>query len=869
VDSERWQRVEALYYSALERHPNERHTFLLSACAGDHKLYEEVDSLLKAATRTDSLLQQPIWEQSAIIELFESEAHRFHAGIQLGPYVVEARLGAGGMGEVYRARDTRLNRAVAIKVLRTRTAVDWRSRERFQREAHAASALNHPNICAVYDVGEYEGRPYLVMECLEGQTLEERLRAGPLKFDELLDFAIQIADALDLAHSRGILHRDIKAANTFLTTRHEAKVLDFGIAKIIEFGPAATSAAPDDFTRYQEALLTMPGSAMGTVANMSPEQARGDRLDARSDLFSFGVLLYEMTTGKLPFQGPTPAVVFDAILNQQPEPVRNLRDNVPVELEEIIRSALEKDPQKRVQTAAEVRDALKALKRGSEARERSPVPLPGPKQSAARVLIRRKSISLATLALTFVIGIIAYVLLPSRNSAEIRSLAVLPLENLSGDSSQDYLAEGMTEGLITDLSKISALEVIRQTSKPTRKLAHELHADAVLGGSVARFGDRVRFSAELTRPLASRPIWARKYERNLREISELQSEVTRSVARALKVSVAAQEGAMLTKPQPVNVDAYDAYLRGRQYWNRQTIPELKRAAEEFKRSIDESPNYAPAYAGLADCYSTLALFGALSPLDILDKAGAAAIKARQLDPTLAEGQISLGIISGFFDWNWPAAEKDFKTAISLNPSLSNAHHWYAHMLEAVGRIEEGFTEIKRAHELDPLSPVFEEDIALASFYRREYGEVLEYARKLLQLQPNFWRVHHLLGRVYVQQGRFREAIGEFEQSVALSGGFVSSAALASAYAASGKLTDARRLLRELKDRSTTSYVDPETIAEVHAALGETEEALRWLDKACDNRAPIFAWIAKRDPKFDRLRNDPHFKGLLQRMRLPP
>ena len=860
MDPERWRQVEQMYHSAAELDHDDREVFLAQACKDDKELQDSVQSLLNEESSTTELLGGSLWKL-AEDSLTDSSGSTLPPDLQLGPYHIEAILGAGGMGEVYRARDTRLGRTVAVKMLRARDSIDAMSRVRFQREARAASALNHTNICTVHDIGECDGQPYLVMEYLEGETLRERLSHRPLTLKEFVELGIQIADALDAAHSHGILHRDIKDANVFVTNSHEAKVLDFGIAKVMERTAAANTRSDQPITSPL-ALLTETGAAIGTVAYMSPEQARGETLDARSDLFSFGVLLYQMATGKLPFQGNTPAIIFDAILNEEPIPVRHLRPELPRKLDKIIQSALAKERGSRIQSAADLRAALQSVKRELESTSAPPV--------LVRVLSSHRVFLLFAFALVLMVGAAtAHLWLPGLFGPKIRSLAVLPLQNASGDVAQEYFAEGMTEALITDLSKISALRVIRGPRKASRDLASELHVDAVVDGSVARSSENVRLSAKLIQASTNRSLWAEDYQREMRDVLALQTEVARAVAGETKVRVTQQEMAALAKPNPVSSKAYEAYLRGRQFLNKQTESEQKKAVEEFRRSTEESPNYAPAYAGLADCYTNLSWLGGFPPLDVLDVAKAAAKKAIQLDPTLAEGHVSLAIIKGFAEWDWPAAEKEFQIAFSLNPGLADAYHWHAHLLEALGRLDEGLSEMRRAHELDPLSPLYDKDLGLAYFYRRDYEQASAQVHKTLEIEPGFWRGHMTMGQIYLQKRMLREAVAEFEQARIISGSnAISSAGLAHAYASSGRVREARELLKDLEDRAKTSYVLPEAIAEIHLALEQDDLALQWLERACLYHAPRFAWLATRDPNYDHLRGDPRFKNLLKRMRLP-
>lgn len=794
-------------------------------------------------------------------------------GTHLGPYQILAALGAGGMGEVYRARDTRLERNVAIKVLPEHLARSPEALARFEREAKAVAALSHPNILAIHDVGTAHGVSYAVMELLEGHSLRQRLQRGAIRWQRAVEIGVAIAEGLAAAHAREIIHRDLKPDNIFLTSDGVVKILDFGLARMDRpAAPEPPAAAPT------VTLQTQPGVVLGTVSYMSPEQVRGEAADARSDIFSFGSVLHEMLTGSKAFACDTAAETMTAILKEEPPDIATAGKEIPAELEQVIRHCLEKDAAGRFQSAHDLAFDLKMILTASGI-SRFPAVAVKPRSRAAYPILTAGVGLVVVLALALVLNVGGWRdrLFGLAPVGRIDSLVVLPLENISGDPEQDYFADGMTEALSAELGKISALRVISRTSamcykgttKPLPQIARELSVDAVVEGSVLRAGNRIRVTTQLVDAATDRHLWTESYDRDLNDILTLQSEVAQTIAHEIRIKLTPQEKTRLAQARPVDPEAYEAYVKGRYHWNKRTEQGLRTSIECFRQAIDKDPTYALAYAGLADAYAILGLNGHVAPADAIPQARAAALKALGLDDALAEGHATLGVITSQYDWDFPEAEKEFKRALELNPSYASAHQWYALHLHDTGHLDEAIAEINRAEELDPLSLIIRTAAASIRYSAGQLDRAIQEARQVLELDANFMYARWLLGRVYALKGMHKEAIAELELNLAISGPVPEHVAeLGHAYALAGMNEQAREMLGQLQELSKGRYIAPGFFAMIHAALGERDQTFQWFEKAYEARDSFLLNLIT-DPLYDSLRDDPRFDDLLRRMGLEP
>ena len=809
-------------------------------------------------------------------------------------YRIVDKVGEGGMGVVYRAEDTRLGRPVAVKFLSTRLLEDPVAVERFQREARAASSLNHPHIASIYDIGKHNGLPFLVMELLDGSTLRRRCTGGPLPIDLLLDYAVQAADALDAAHSAGIVHRDIKSANIFVTERGQVKILDFGLAKLTE--PRAP--APDQYAQTTiaaaPAAATETGQTMGTPTYMSPEQARGEPIDRRSDLFSFGVVLYEMATGREPFTGRTPALIFDAILRQMPPRPSEINPLVPPELDHIIYKALEKDRELRYQTAAELRADLKRLKRESDSQRTTNVGtfVTQPASAASRATVtasgtlppsatttliggpvaNRRTWYLAGAAVVLLAAIITGAATWYRGSGTtIDSVAVLPFSLAGGGEETEYLTDGLTETLINGLAKLPNLRVSARSvvfrykgqNADPQQIGHTLGVTAIVSGRVAVRGDRLVIQAELMDVDTGTQLWGGQYNRPQTDLLVVQEEIAEEILETLQPRISGEERRRVTRRYTENAEAFQLYLQGRYHWNKGTIDGYKRAIDYFQQAIGKDPKYALAYAGLADSYLLLGSYW----VETLPEAKTAAEQALAIDNSLAEAHVALGGIKLLLDWDWPAAARAFQQGLTLNPSSALAHNQYAAYLATTGRLDEALSQVRRAQELDPLSPIVNADLGRYLYYAGQQDEAIAQFRKTLEFDANSVSARRGLGLAYSANRQHAEAIAELKRALALSENSpIIVGELGGAYARAGDRVNAEGVIKTLNAMSAQQYVPASTFAIIYAALGDRARALDALDKAhgehdfAITQITVAPWAAP-------LRNDPRFVDLVNRLGL--
>jgi serine/threonine protein kinase/TolB-like protein/Flp pilus assembly protein TadD len=932
---ERWKQIDELAQSAIERGGDQRAAFLDAACAGDDALRREVESQIAYQQQASKFLEEPAFKHAAeLIADCQTEAESME-GRTISHYRIMRKLGAGGMGEVYLAQDTTLSRKVAIKFLSQNSVAGEQARKRLVREAKAAAALDHPHICAVHEVGEQAGYNFIVMQYVEGETLGSRIQRQPLEVREALDIGVQIADALAEAHSHRIIHRDVKPQNVMLTASGQVKVLDFGLARVVREGSLI------DSIEETESLLTMPGSVIGTVPYMSPEQVRGEALDGRSDIFSFGAVLYEMLSGRQPFQGESVGATMSSILTKDPAPLARYASDVPDELQRIVRKALNKDKEGRYQGIRDLLIDLRELKQELEFEaklERSIEPAAKdldldlkrlnqrpemeadlergttPEEEARRTSTRatggsRPVVTGATQAVAaaqtaggdihttssaeyivteiehhkrgallvlavLVVAIAGFAFYFARSGkAAINSVAVLPFVNVTEDPNTEYLSDGISESLINNLSQLPQLKVIARSSTFMYKgkefdpegVAKALGVQAIVTGRITQHGADLQISVELVNALDKTQMWGEQYNRRATDLQAVQAEVSRTISKMLRLRLTGAQEQRITKRATENPQAYQLYLTGLFYQGKGDIENVKKSLDYYNQAVALDPNFALAFARMTKTYLNLVLFSALDPKEALAKAKAAALKALELDETLADAHDALAGVRRY-EWDWSGAESEYKRAFELDPNNAGAHFNYVVYLMNMGRLTEALAEIRRAEELDPLTSLKGIEAAV-SLYARRYDEAIPAFQNVIKLQPDGSQAHLFLGYAYEAKGMYAEAINEYQRTISLAGETTSYLIyLGHAYAMSGKRDDALAILNKLK--TTKEHVSPAELAILYAGLGDKEVAFQSLERAYSAHDPQMQYL-KVLPHYDPLRSDPRFTDLMRRVGLTP
>jgi serine/threonine protein kinase/tetratricopeptide (TPR) repeat protein len=752
-------------------------------------------------------------------------------GKTISHYEITDVLGSGAMSTVYKAKDLRLERNVALKFLSPQLSIDENEKDRLIQEAKTTSTLEHPNICTIYEIDEIEGdlpggqagQVFIAMAYYEGETLEDRITKGAMSIEEAVGLMTQINQGVSKAHEKGIIHRDLKPANIMITDDGVVKILDFGIAKLL----------------YQKSK-TKSGIIMGTPGYLAPEQAKGEKIGPHTDIWALGIIFYEMLCGELPFSGDTDIALIYSIVNNDPFPITRFVEDIPASLEQIIQKMIQKNSEDRYQKVEEIMRDLTNLMEN--------------KQEAGTIRLDAAEINLDVSP----------------------SIAVLPFLDMSPEKDQEYFCDGLTEEIISTLSRVEGLRVVSRMSSfqykgkefDLRQVGQQLNVRTILEGSIRKAGNKVRISVQLTNVLDGFLLWTEKFEREIKDIFEIQDEIAQAIVKALKIKLISKKDEKIYKNYTKNVEAYSDYLRGRYHWNKRTSDALKKSIDHFNLAIEKDPQYALAFAGLADAYIILGLYGALPPKFVMPKAKAAAQKALEIDQELPEAHTSLGCIKSVFDWDWEGAEKDFKQGIDLNPNYALAHHWYAiNYLTSMGRFKEAVEEMKKALDLDPISLVINTTVGLVHYFAQEYEKAKDIFLQTLEVESNFAMAHFFLGQTYTQKKEYDKALAEFEEANQLFGGSTNMlATYGTTEALAGKKGDATSMLESLLSTSKEEYVSAYDIAMIYTGLGDIDEAFNWLQKAVEEHSYLLIYL-NVDPILDPLRSDKRFNTIQKKLSL--
>src|SRR6266550_3924598 len=859
-----WQRITDIFDEAMTRGPKERFAFLEEACEGNRDLRKQVERLVKSHEKSGDFLESSAFAETP--ELLTDDRASASLGELIGHYRIESLIGIGGMGEVYLARDEQLGRKVALKLLPEYMTANETQLSRFKTEARTASALNHPNILTVHEIGADGNRHFIATEFIEGMTLRRLLAHGRMSLHDALEIVVQVASALAAAHESGVVHRDIKPENIMLRPDGYAKVLDFGIAKLTEQHPGSDSHEIGTTT-----LQTQPGLLLGTAHYMSPEQARGQTVDARSDIWSLGVVLYEMVGGVPPFSGATPSDCIAAILKTEPPPLSGVLSDVPVKLQLIVRKALRKNREERYQTIKEMLADLRNLKGELEVEGSSRTALILSKikrhKRGALLALAAAILAAAAFGYSFYFG-------ASTPSLNEKSIAVLPFADLSQARDQEYFCDGIQEEILTRLSKIRDLKVISRTStqrfksapKNLPEIAKQLGVATILEGTVQKAEGQVRVNVQLINARNDSHLWAEKYDRKLTDVFAVESEIAKTIADTLQAKLSGSEQRAIATRPTENPEAHQLYLKGTYFSNKRTGPDLRTAIDHFKEAIGKDSNYALAYAGLADAYALLSLYGGEGPQETVPQAKAAARKALELEDTLPEAHNSLGLVLALHDFDFAQSKKEFERAIELNPNYATAHHQFGNMnLTMVGEFDRAIAEGKRAVELDPLSLIINSDLGVNFLLARRYNQAIDQLRKTLAMDPRFYPARYSLGEALQLKGQLHEAMVEYQKAAEITDDPAILAYLAQGYAKTGHGDKAWNLLSQLEQLATERHAGPFIFAMVHLALGENEKAIDDLERAYRERADPFIVCIKVEPLLDPLRGDPRFERLVAKV----